>query len=185
MDLFDAIRGRWATRGYTAAPVERAIVENLIDAAIRAPSAMNEQPWDFCVIEDADRLDDISRRAAAYMVDQRRKEEATALHQGSLDALHFHIFYHAPMLVVISARTGPWMRENAALAAQTMMLAAYDRGLGSCWIGLAQRWLETDEGKAAIACPSGYTPIAPIILGYPAVRSAQAPRQPPQVRWLA
>ncbi len=184
MELYDAIRGRWATRGYTAAPVDRAILEDLIDAAVRAPSAMNEQPWDFCVIEDKDRLEAISRQAAAHMFGQSRPAELAALHQGSLEQPHFNIFYHAPVLVVISTRAGPWVKENAALAAANLMLAAYDRGLGSCWIGLAQRWLETEDGKAAIACPPGFTPVAPIIIGHPATRSPQAPRLAPQIRWL-
>ena len=47
------------------------------------------------------------------------------------------------------------------------MLAACAEGLGSCWIGFAQRWLETEEGKRAVDLPAGYTPVAPIIVGIP------------------
>ena len=184
MELYDAIRGRWAARSYSPAPVDRALIHELIEAAACAPSAMNEQPWDFCVVQDLALRDDISRRAAAYVFEQTPWPDLGGLHPGRPDEPHFNIFYHAPVLVVISARTGAWATENAALAAENLMLAAYDRGLGSCWIGLAQWWLRTDDGKAAIGCPAGFTPVAPIILGHPAARAAQAPHRPPQIRWL-
>ena len=184
MELSDAIRGRWATRGYTLAPVTRPVILELIEAAVSAPSAMNEQPWDFCVVEDNALRDDISRRAAAYAFGQRPDLNLESLHAGALNTPRFNIFYHAPILVVISARTGRWTTENASLAAENLMLAAHDRGLGSCWIGLAQPWLQTAEGRAAIGCPEGFTPVAPIILGHPATRAAQAPRRPPQIRWF-
>jgi nitroreductase len=184
MELYDAIRGRWATRSYTPAPVDRTLIQDLIEAAVSAPSAMNEQPWDFCVVQDAARRDDISRRAAAYVFSEASGADLAGLHAGPLNEPHFNIFYHAPVLVVISAREGRWTNENAALAAENLMLAAYDRGLGSCWIGLAQWWLRTDAGKAAIGCPADFTPVAPIILGHPAARAEQAPRRPPTIRWL-
>ncbi|HWL61826.1 MAG TPA: nitroreductase family protein [Steroidobacteraceae bacterium] len=54
----------------------------------------------------------------------------------------FSMFYHAPVLVLVIATTaGEQAREDCCLAAQTFMLAARDRGLGTCWIGLARAWL--------------------------------------------
>lgn len=185
MELGEAIRGRRATRGYTAEPVDRAAIAQLIEAAVHAPSAMNAQPWDFCVIEGRARLQAISEAAAAHMAALVRQGELAGLHHGNLDSPHFDVLYHAPALVVISTQAGPWAAENAALAAENLMLAAHAIGLGSCWIGLAQRWLETDEGKAAIECPPGFVPVAPIILGHPSASAPQAARRAPRVRWLA
>ena len=63
----------------------------------------------------------------------------------------FDIFYHAPVLIVISSTAeSPWAVENCSLAAENLMLAARARGLGTCWIGFAQAWLATPEGKAAL-----------------------------------
>jgi nitroreductase len=183
VDLIDAINGRCATRAFTPEPVDPSVIDALIAAAVRAPSAMNEQPWDFCVVEGTEKLDQISKQAAAHMADTIQKGRLT-LHHASLDDPHFNIFYHAPVLVVISAKSGPWMVEHAALAAANLMLAAYGRGLGSCWIGLAQRWLETENGRRALQTPEDFIPVAPIIIGHPAGRSVQAPRHPPRVRWL-
>jgi nitroreductase len=96
----------------------------------------------------------------------------------------FHVFYHAPVLVVIAAKAGDWAVENATLAAENLMLAAYGQGLGSCWIGFAQHWLGTEEGREAIALDEGYMPVAPIILGYPSAIALPVARNRPRLRWI-
>jgi nitroreductase len=65
-----------------------------------------------------------------------------------------------------------------------MMLAAHGIGLGTCWIGFAQHWLGTADGKAALGLPSSYSPIAPIIVGDPRRKPASVPRKAPNIRWL-
>ena len=47
------------------------------------------------------------------------------------------------------------------------MLAAYGIGLGTCWIGFAQSYLNTEEGKGSLGLPASWTPVAPIIVGHP------------------
>jgi len=98
----------------------------------------------------------------------------------------FHIFYHAPSLIVISAsQTGPWAVEDCSLAAENLMLAAHASGLGTCWIGFAQAWLGTAEGKTALrfGCDD-VVPIAPIIVGYPRTQPAPVPRREPIIHWI-
>ena len=47
----------------------------------------------------------------------------------------FDIFYHAPLLIVISSTAdNPWAIEDCSLAAENLMLAARGAGLGTCWI---------------------------------------------------
>ena len=80
----------------------------------------------------------------------------------------FRFFYPAPVLIVISAMTeGPWIVEDCSLAAEKLMLAARDIGLGTCWIGFAQGFLNTPEGKSVLGLPAAWVPVAPIIVGYP------------------
>jgi nitroreductase len=97
----------------------------------------------------------------------------------------FQIFYHAPVLILISgiAQT-PWVVEDCALAAQNLMLAAYGDGLGTCWIGFAQGFLNTPEGKDALGLPATSVPVAPIIVGYPKTEIAPVPRKEPEIRWI-
>ena len=184
MELQDAITGRRSVRAYTSAAVGKAGIEALIAAAIAAPNAVNEQPWHFTVVRNAARLDRISAAAKAHMQKLMAGRQFPPHLHGPIHDTDFHIFYHAPALVVISTREGDWQKENAALAAENLMLAAHAAGLGSCWIGFAQRWLETAEGRAALSLPEGYTPVAPIILGHPAETPPPVPRAAPRLHWL-
>ena len=52
MDLKEAIYGRRAVREFTAKPVDEEVLRQLIDAAVQAPSAVNQQPWLFTVVRD-------------------------------------------------------------------------------------------------------------------------------------
>ena len=68
MDLREAIYTRRATREFTAEPVDERTIRKLIDAAVQAPSAVNQQPWSFCVVRDKAVLARISQDAKAYML---------------------------------------------------------------------------------------------------------------------
>lgn len=184
MDLNEAIATRRAVRAYRPDAVDDATIRALIDAAIQAPSAMNEQPWTFTVVRSQPLLDRISQEAKAHML--RTTPAGLLSHHFSeiLSDQTFHIFYHAPALIVISSRSeGPWATIDCTLAAQNLMLAARGRGLGSCWIGFAQSWLGTPEGKAAVKLPASYMPVAPIIVGHPVAFPAAVARQPAQINW--
>src|ERR1039458_6194162 len=102
MDLKEAIYTRRAAREFTAEPVDDETLRQLIDAAVQAPSAVNQQPWSFCVIRDKALLARISSEAKAHML--RTSPVALLPHfQERLNNPNFHIFYHAPALVLISS----------------------------------------------------------------------------------
>ncbi|MDB5651902.1 MAG: hypothetical protein JWL62_3422, partial [Hyphomicrobiales bacterium] len=67
---------------------------------------------------------------------------------------------------------------------ENLMLAACAAGLGSCWIGLAQGWLATPEGKAALGLDAGQLAVAPIIVGHTSDAPPAVPRRAPQIRWM-
>lgn len=138
MDLDLAIRSRRAVRDFKDTPVARPFLTRLIDAAVQAPSAMNEQPWAFTVVQDRGILTRVSTRAKAYAL----RDPSLDLPRSLRDLLgrpDFDLFHHAPALIVISSESrSRWAVENCALAAQNLMLCACAEGLGSCWIGLAQ-----------------------------------------------
>jgi nitroreductase len=185
MELKEAIYSRRATREFTAEPVNEKILRDLIDAAVQAPSAVNEQPWAFCVVRDKAVLAKISREAKAYMV----KSSPIGLVSHHFDQIlndpSFDIFYQAPTLIVIcSVVEIPWAVEDCALAAENLMLAARAAGLGTCWIGFAQGWLGTPEGKAALNLPSAYKPVAPIIVGHSKSLPPTVPRKQPEIHWI-
>ena len=185
MDLNDVIAGRRSTREYTAQAVDDQGIRRLIDAAVRAPNASNGQPWTFTVVRDRDLLDRISDAAKAHVLATLPAGPGPDRDRMSLGDPDFQIFYHAPALVLISGTTRrPWVVEDCALAAENLMLAAHADGLGTCWIGLAQGYLNTPEGKSQLGLPVEWVPVAPIIVGHPTVMPAAVARKEPEIRWL-
>jgi len=184
MELLEAINGRRSVREYTDAPVGDTLLRELIEAAIQAPSAINQQPWCFVVVREPSRLAHISDQAKAHLLKASLGAPAHPF-RDMLNDPKFHIFYHAPVLVVIAAaQPTDWAVEDCALAAQNLMLAAHATGLGTCWIGFAQHWLTTADGKEAVGLPLTYIPVAPIIIGHPRRKPAPVPRKAPNIRWL-
>lgn len=185
MDLHEAIAGRRAVREYTAEAVDEQTIRRLIDASIHAPSAVNQQPWTFTVVRDQDVLDRISREAKSHMLATMPASSQSDHFRSLLNKPGFHIFYHAPVLILISAvAEGPWNVEDCALAAENLMLAAYAAGLGTCWIGFAQSFLNTPEGKNLLGLPAAWVPVAPIIVGHPKGVPPPVPRKAPELRWV-
>lgn len=184
MDAVDVIYARRAVRDFTAAIPPREEVEALIEAAIQAPNGMNRQPWAFVVAEGRELLAVWSRKAKDYFA---AVSPASALHgfREHLAAADFNIFYNAPLLVLICATDDDLMSlKDCCLAAENLMLAAHDRGFGTCWIGFSEPWLASPEGRAAAGIPAGHIPVAPIILGRASSTPPRPPRNPPAIRWV-
>jgi nitroreductase len=185
MDLNEAIAGRRAVREYMAQAVDETTIRRLVDAALQAPSAVNQQPWTFTVVRDQSLLDRISREAKSHMLATLPPGPHSSHFRPLLDDPNFHIFYHAPVLILISGNAqGPWIVEDCSLAAENLMLAAYAAGLGTCWIGFAQGFLNTSEGKNLLGLPAAWAPVAPIIVGHPKVKPPPVPRKEPEIRWV-
>ncbi len=185
MELDRAIYSRRAVREYTPEPLDDFTLRQLIEAAVQAPSAVNEQPWIFSVVRDPRVLARISQAAKAHVLAASSALELPGDLHARLADPDFDILYHAPVLVVISStRQTRWSSVDCALAAENLMLAARDAGLGSCWIGLAQDWLGTSEGRATIGLGDNSVPVAPIILGHPQSQPTPVGRREPEIIWI-
>jgi nitroreductase len=110
MDLKEAIYSRRAVREFTPEQVAEGLLRQLINAAIQALSAVNQQPWLFTVVRDKALLARISREAKAHMLKTSTAALASRHFQSVLENPEFDIFYHAPALIVISAPAGPMDR---------------------------------------------------------------------------
>lgn len=184
MQLKEAIFNRRSVREYSDEAVNEATIERLIAAAVQAPNAVNEQPWTFTIVRRRTLLDQISRAAKLHMLVTTSDPRIEGF-RSQLENPEFDIFYHAPVLVVISGnRPGPWIKEDCALAAENLMLAAFAEQLGTCWIGFAQSYLNTAEGKAALGIPDAWIPVAPIIVGRPRDPAAPVSRKNPEILWV-
>lgn len=186
MDVLDAIAGRRAIRDFDAAPPDRATIERLIDAATRAPSAINRQPWGFAVIGDRQAMARCAKSIKAYVL--HHLPPALAQYRSVLANPDYDILHRAPALIIVCA-TAPDIppaassAEDCCLAAQNLMLAAYAAGLGTCWIGFARPWLATPDAKEALGIPQTWVPVAPIVIGTPHAVPPAVERRRSEIVW--
>jgi nitroreductase len=184
MELMNAIYGRRAIRRFTARDVPREVVAALAEAASQAPSAMNTQSWAFAVFKGVERLRDYSERAKQYFLESFSpgSSDPDVRMREVLTKKGYNIFHDATTLVVIYARPNHdrFAVGECYLAAQNLMLSAFDMGLGTCPIGFAQPWLDLDEVKAELGVPANYTAVFPLVLGYPDGQAEDPHRRRPE-----
>jgi nitroreductase len=181
IEVLNAIYGRRAIRHYTSEAIAREALEELINAAAQAPSAMNQQPWGFAVITGAQRLAAYSDRVKALVLDLL---DGPFAHASAMLGREVNVFHGAPALVVICATShGSQAAEDCCLAAQNLMLAALANGLGTCPIGFARPWLSTAAIKQELGIPESWTPVFPIAIGKPDENPDGPGRLTPQIIW--
>jgi len=185
MDMIDALYHRRAIRDFTEEPVAKEQIDQLIDAAIQAPNAMDRQRWAFVVLRNRALLKRISDAAKNLTLSMMGSRPHLAQFRAFLSQTDFNIFYNAPVLIVIcGTEDDRFVEQDCCLAAANLMLAAHALGLGTCWIGFAEAWLSQAEAKKELGIPAHYRPIAPIILGHPRVTPPAPERHRPDVVWL-
>ena len=161
-------------------------MERLVRAATLAPSAMNTQPWAFGVIEGVERLRALSDRVKIDLLGRMGPASSLQRYRDRLADPAFNVFYDAPVLVVIYARPVAYDGGGAcAMAAHSLMLAAADAGLGTCWIGFAEALLDSPGLKADLGVPPSYRVVAPIIVGHPGAASTPPPHDEPEIVFWA
>jgi nitroreductase len=178
VELVEAIRSRRSVRKYKSDPIPEQTVKELLELAAWAPSGTNTQPWLFVLVKGDEYLKDLSDRSRAFMLDQMGDVPALKNYRTMLSNPDFNIFYGAPVLVLIFGSQSAYTYINdCSMAALNLMLAAWDRGIGSCWIGFARGYCGTPACMKELNVPEGYELVAPVILGYPAVQPGQVARK--------
>lgn len=165
MDFWQAVDARYSVREFDpAAEVSPEIVERILRAAVRAPSAGNRQPWHFYVVRDP------------------------GLRRGLADAAGGQEFVaQAPVAIVVCADAEQsaarylergralYCLQDTAAATEHILLAAVALGLGSCWVGA----FDERQAAAVLDLPARHRPVAILPIGRPALKPARpTPRQP-------
>lgn len=182
MDFMETIHQRRAVRDYTQRPVTRETIASLLNAAVRAPSAVNLQPWIFAVVQDKNMLQRYSDRAKSLQLESGDLNLKTPEFRKMLLDPAFNIFYNAGTLILICAKPlGQHPDWDCCFAAENLMLAAHAMGLGTCPIGFAWPLFAKPDVKAELQIPAVCNPVLPIIVGYPAGASHPVTRKEPEV----
>lgn len=111
MDALEALTTRRSCRTFADGPVERPLIEQVVDAGRLAATARNEQPWEFVVVTGAD-----ARRDIAAMTD------------------HGPFIADAPVCIVVLATDTKYYLEDGSAATENLLLAAHALGLAACWV---------------------------------------------------
>jgi len=182
MTLRDAIYGRSSVRAYEPGKIDRPTLQALLEAAVRAPTAIHAEPWHFVVVQDPALLKRLSDRAQhGVMSGPAHLHRGNEFH-GTSSRPGFHVFHEAGNLVLICAKeTKQFETADCWLAAQNLMLAAHALGLGSCVIGSAVPALNLPESKRELGIAPEITVVAPIILGKPRGGAVPSARKEPQI----
>jgi coenzyme F420-0:L-glutamate ligase/coenzyme F420-1:gamma-L-glutamate ligase len=173
LDLLTALRTRRSIRRYLDQPVPPDLIDQLLDAATRAPSSHNSQPWRFAVITTssvkvqlADRMGERLRADRLTAVDRveqldrdvaRSRERITSAPAIVIVCLSIDSNDHYERLMAI---------QSVAASIQNLLLAAQDAGLGACW--MAAPLYCPDVIRAVLQLPDDWDAQALITIGYPA-----------------
>jgi nitroreductase len=171
MDVFETILARRSVRSYKAQEIDQVTTHILLEAAVRAPTAMHQEPCAFVIIQDRALLRKLSDRAKPLFLADIEAQQASSQHFDHLIDIfskpEFNIFYDAGTLILICGKTDtPSFAADCWLAAENLMLAACAMGLGSCVIGSALPVFNIPEVKAMLGIPNEFSVVAPIILGF-------------------
>lgn len=185
MELMDVLEKRRAVREYTDADIGRETITGLIRAATLAPSAMNLQPWAFAVLAGRARVDQLSERVKSWLLANFSETGFGASIRGMVEKPEYSLLHHAPVLLMVVAKSSQTQAmEDCCLAAENLMLAARDRGIGTCWVGFARPWLNRPEIKRELGLCEKYQVVAPIVLGIPKAWPASHGRNEPEIQWI-
>jgi len=182
--LHDALFGRRSVRKYTGEKLDPATLRELLAAAVRAPTAIHEEPWRFLIVQDPLTLARLSDRAKVLFAERVKSLHLDRDDRGlsAFSQPGFNVFYNAGTLIVICGRSAnAFAAADCWLAAENLMLSAYARGLGTCVIGSAVEALNAPDLKAELGIPADLSAIAPIIVGTAADEAAPSPRKPPEI----
>jgi nitroreductase len=145
---------RCSVRKFLPKPVEDGKIENILKAAMQAPSAHNRQPWEFIVITDGEDL-----KAVAEM------------------SPYAKMLNYAPAAIVVCANTqrggsdvpgDTWWVQDLAAATENILLQIVEEGLGGVWLGWHPNTERVGSFSKRFTLPSHIIPFSVVALGYPA-----------------
>ena len=161
--MHEILKNRRSIRKYQPRQISDAHLDAILEAGIYAPSGMNTQNTVMVAVRDKQTRDQLSKMNAAVMGTESDP------------------FYGAPCVVVVLVEPERYTAvEDGSLVLGNLMNAAYEIGVGSCWIHRARQMFESEEGKALLrkwGLREDLIGVGNCILGYPDEDPAPKPRR--------
>ncbi len=208
--MMELLRARRSIRQFKEKPVPKEEIEAVLEAMRYAPSASNEQNWEYIVFTDREHIQTFSKKITSvieltykivsnkiisnvFLWGNIRKMVKDPSFLYSMKGLVTKakdgkdpIFFNAPCVIVLHSPVyGNMAGCDSGIALTHGMLAAQSRGLGTCWIGIAQETVQRIKklGKW-LGIPKGRQVWGVMILGYPKVKFLRAPpRNSLNIEW--
>lgn len=158
----ECIRERRSVRDYKPDPIPEETIKEIIEAATHAPSSGNVQDWEFIIIRNLETKTKIA--AAAWEQDFIARAPVVLVVCSDLDRISAAYGTRGETLYSI---------QNTSAAIQNLLLAAWEKEVGSCWVGAFNESTLRD----ILVLPTNIRPLAIITLGYPAEVSKKPRRR--------
>ncbi len=149
METFQAIINRRSIRKYKSQKIHQEKILSVLKAAMYAPSAMNLQPWHFIIINSDEGIAETVKSVPHAEMIKQSGNAILVCGDSSIE------------------KNESWLIQNCSAAVQNILLAAYDLGLGSCWIAVHGMNDIVKNLQKQFKLPAEIIPIALIALGYP------------------
>ena len=174
--VVETIMTRRSVRQYKPQAVEREKMQTIVECGINAPNAMNKQPWEVRVVDNADYINGVTE---LYKKANPKAAEYPAFK---------NMFRNAPTVVFIGhdtkSESSPF---DCGLLAENMMISAWSMGIGSCCLGSPARFMKTPEAAEylqKLGFSEGYELLYCIGFGYPDEAPAAKPREAAKVKFV-
>ncbi len=192
MKVSQAIRQRYSCRSYSSKKVPRKIILGLLELANQAPSAINQQNRNFIIVTDKKSRDFLAemnnqehlvQAPTVILVCSRLCQETVTDYLGYLEKWEMTVNGIRPGELKATSEFEDevremryrWMVSDAAAAVENLLLAATDKGLATCWVGV----MDFQGVTKRFGLPKGMVPICLVTLGYakesPSYRSSRKP----------
>lgn len=166
METLEAINKRKSIRAYKDEQITKEELDTIIGVANKAPNA---GPFQVSVIQNKEFLSEINDKTKEFMLNS----EGFMRQRASIPG--YEPLYGAPTLIVISAPEDPFSQINVSASATTMILAATDLGLATCYVVSPIAILTQLKDKLNL--PEDFIPVSGILVGYEAPCDIPSPER--------